>query len=217
MATTEKPEALFATHEEQSKSISHEDQLYVNIMTTNKPNPRGPGYLRLYVLVAVVLLCSTMNGFDSSLMGSINTLPNYTEYFGLPTSGNASTGIVFAIFQVCPVVIRVDDIQSRADQLEGRSDGWCTFHLDGRLVRPNLAYLLWLLGCLPCNCDHRPVDKPAYAYCRSIFPILFRDLRAYCGSSLPRRNCPSGVQRDNCRLVQHFLQRGMCMHAFESS
>jgi hypothetical protein len=41
-----------------------------------------------------------MNGFDSSLMGSINTLPNYTEYFGLPASGNASTGIVFAIFQV---------------------------------------------------------------------------------------------------------------------
>lgn len=39
-------------------------------------------------------------GFDSSLMGSINALPNYAEYFGLPEHGNASTGIVFAIFQV---------------------------------------------------------------------------------------------------------------------
>ncbi|KAK5632488.1 hypothetical protein RRF57_008202 [Xylaria bambusicola] len=29
-----------------------------------------------------------------------NALPNYTEHFGLPANGNASTGIVFAIFQV---------------------------------------------------------------------------------------------------------------------
>lgn len=33
-------------------------------------------------------------------MGSINALPNYTSYFNLPENGNASTGIVFAIFQV---------------------------------------------------------------------------------------------------------------------
>lgn len=34
-------------------------------------------------------------------MGSINALPNYTSYFGLPETGNASTGLVFSIFQVC--------------------------------------------------------------------------------------------------------------------
>ncbi|KAI0799943.1 lactose permease [Xylaria sp. FL0064] len=73
---------------------------YAAIMATNRPNPRGPGYLRLYGLAATIFLCSTMSGFDSSLMGSINALPNYTEYFGLPATGNASTGIVFAIFQV---------------------------------------------------------------------------------------------------------------------
>ncbi|KAI1644085.1 uncharacterized protein F4817DRAFT_227314 [Daldinia loculata] len=69
-------------------------------MATNKPNPRGPGYIQLYLLAGMVFLCSTMNGFDSSLMSSINALPNYTKYFGLPAKGNASTGIVFAIFQV---------------------------------------------------------------------------------------------------------------------
>jgi hypothetical protein len=86
--------------EEQAQSLDEDGELYVTIMATRKPNPRGPGYIKLYALVAVMLLCSTMNGFDSSLMGSINTLPNYTTYFGLPASGNASTGIVFAIFQV---------------------------------------------------------------------------------------------------------------------
>lgn len=33
-------------------------------------------------------------------MGSINVLENYTSYYGLPSDGTASTGIVFAIFQV---------------------------------------------------------------------------------------------------------------------
>ncbi|CRK22047.1 hypothetical protein BN1708_013280 [Verticillium longisporum] len=89
-------------------NVTHKDpdvgesfaERYATIMATQKPNPRGPGYIKLYILAAMVFLCSTMNGFDSSLMGSINALPNFTDYFGLPASGNASTGIVFAIFQV---------------------------------------------------------------------------------------------------------------------
>lgn len=33
-------------------------------------------------------------------MGSINVLPNYTDYYHLPTKGTAQTGIVFSIFQI---------------------------------------------------------------------------------------------------------------------
>lgn len=99
-------------------------ETYAAIMATNKPNPLGPGYIKLYMLSACVFLCSTMNGkcprclcrrvciscfvadlyiqgFDAALMGSINALPNFTTYFDLPPEGNASTGIVFSIFQVC--------------------------------------------------------------------------------------------------------------------
>ncbi|KAI1266392.1 lactose permease [Xylariaceae sp. FL1019] len=75
-------------------------ETYAAIMATNPPNPRGPGYIKLYLLALTIFLCSTMSGYDSSLMSSINALPNYTEYFGLPESGDASTGIVFAIFQI---------------------------------------------------------------------------------------------------------------------
>ncbi|OHX01099.1 lactose permease [Colletotrichum incanum] len=73
---------------------------YAAIMATHKPDPRGPGYMKLYLLAGVCFFCSTMNGYDSALLGSINALPNYTKYFGLPANDNASTGIVFAIFQV---------------------------------------------------------------------------------------------------------------------
>ncbi|KAI7023091.1 general substrate transporter [Hortaea werneckii] len=40
-----------------------------------------------------------MNGYDGSLMGSINAVPSYTAYYDLPPEGNSSTGIVFAIYQ----------------------------------------------------------------------------------------------------------------------
>ncbi|KAI0830453.1 general substrate transporter [Hypoxylon sp. FL0890] len=75
-------------------------ETYATILAKNKPNPLGSGYIKLYLLAGMIFLCSTMNGFDSSLMGSINALPNYTNYFGLPKNGDASTGIIFAIFQV---------------------------------------------------------------------------------------------------------------------
>jgi hypothetical protein len=37
-------------------------ETYAKIMATHKPNPLGPGYIKLYLLSAVVFLCSTMNG-----------------------------------------------------------------------------------------------------------------------------------------------------------
>ena len=37
-------------------------ETYATILAKDKPNPLGPGYLRLYLLSAAVFLCSTMNG-----------------------------------------------------------------------------------------------------------------------------------------------------------
>jgi MFS family permease len=45
-----------------------------------------------------------MNGYDGSLMGSINSVPEYLQYFGLPQNGAASTGIIFSIFQIGQMV-----------------------------------------------------------------------------------------------------------------
>ncbi|EGC47956.1 lactose permease [Histoplasma capsulatum var. duboisii H88] len=70
----------------------------VDILAHSKPNWLGSGYLRMYLFCALIFLTSTMNGLDGSLMGSINTLPSYVKYYHLPPSGNAGTGLVFAIF-----------------------------------------------------------------------------------------------------------------------
>ncbi|CAH0028233.1 unnamed protein product [Clonostachys rhizophaga] len=79
---------------EKTEDMENSMEIYARIMAEHKPNPRGPGYIKLYAVSGLIFLCSTMNGFDSSLMGSINALPNYTSYFNLPENGNASTGIV---------------------------------------------------------------------------------------------------------------------------
>ncbi|KAL3487615.1 putative transporter [Aspergillus germanicus] len=62
------------------------------------PNPWGRGHLKLYAACLIIYLCSTMNGYDGSLMGSINVLPEYQSYYN--TSGASATGLVFSIFNI---------------------------------------------------------------------------------------------------------------------
>jgi hypothetical protein len=83
------------------------------------PNPWGKGHVKLYMLCGLIYLCSTMNGksqfkidgapsrksniragYDGSLIGSINVMPEYQNYYGLGPEGTAATGIVFSIFQI---------------------------------------------------------------------------------------------------------------------
>ncbi|KAK1530165.1 uncharacterized protein CCOS01_05268 [Colletotrichum costaricense] len=59
----------------------------------------SPNMIKLYGIMAIGYLVSTMNGFDSSLMGAINAMPPYQETFGLSSAGS-TTGIVFMIYQV---------------------------------------------------------------------------------------------------------------------
>lgn len=43
-------------------------------------------------------------GFDGSLMGSINAIPEYQRYYNLGESGATNTGLVFSIFQIGQMV-----------------------------------------------------------------------------------------------------------------
>lgn len=64
-----------------------------------KPRLLSPSMLRLYVIMGIGYLVSTMNGFDSSLMGAINAMKPYQETFGLDGAGS-TTGIIFIIYQI---------------------------------------------------------------------------------------------------------------------
>jgi MFS family permease len=73
---------------------------YAAAIGENRPNPWGRGYLSLYAFCFIIYLNSTMNGYDGSLMGSINSVAEYQHYYHLPLNGASSTGIIFAIFQI---------------------------------------------------------------------------------------------------------------------
>ncbi|KAI1436466.1 lactose permease [Xylaria sp. CBS 124048] len=68
-------------------------------IASQKPNLLSPSMIRLYMIMGVGYLVSTMNGFDSSLMGAINAMKPYQETFGLDGAGS-TTGIVFIIYQI---------------------------------------------------------------------------------------------------------------------
>lgn len=55
--------------------------------------------IKLCFIMSVSYLVSTLNGFDSSLMGAINTMESYQKTFGLKSAG-AATGIVFISYNL---------------------------------------------------------------------------------------------------------------------
>nr|SIT60472.1 Lac12-2p [Kluyveromyces marxianus] len=57
-------------------------------------------YLPLYGMCFIVYLCSTMQGYDGSLMGSIYTMKSYLEYYNLDVNSSTGTGLVFSIYNI---------------------------------------------------------------------------------------------------------------------
>ncbi|KAH6679017.1 general substrate transporter [Halenospora varia] len=64
-----------------------------------KPRLLSKNMLKLYAIMSVGYLVSTLNGFDSSLMGSINAMTPYQKTFGLSGAGS-STGLIFIIYNL---------------------------------------------------------------------------------------------------------------------
>jgi MFS family permease len=68
-----------------------------------KPSLWSPNMRKLYWIMGIGYLVSTLNGFDSSLMGAINAMTPYQESFGLDGAGS-TTGIVFIIYNLGQIV-----------------------------------------------------------------------------------------------------------------
>lgn len=71
-----------------------------DLLGKNKPEIWGQGYIHLYLCCLLMYLCSTMNGYDGSLMSSINSLTTYQKHYNLPENGASATGIVFSVYQI---------------------------------------------------------------------------------------------------------------------
>ncbi|KAF2399675.1 MFS lactose permease-like protein [Trichodelitschia bisporula] len=76
-----------------------------DVLSKQKPNPWTRRMFLLYACLLVATFNSCINGYDGSLMGGINALDQYRDYFGFPKDkGTPSTGIVYAIYTVGNIV-----------------------------------------------------------------------------------------------------------------
>jgi hypothetical protein len=84
---------------EETREINTASAALAAAVAEQKPKLLSPSMLRLYMIMGIGYLVSTMNGFDSSLMGAINAMKPYQETFGLNGAGS-TTGIIFIIYQI---------------------------------------------------------------------------------------------------------------------
>lgn len=86
------------------------------LLKTNKPATFGRGMIQLYAICGLVYLTATMSGYDSSMMSSINALPEFLNYFNLQGE-DTTTGLVFSIFNIGTIcgstLIWIQDFKGR--------------------------------------------------------------------------------------------------------
>ncbi|KAK7415548.1 hypothetical protein QQX98_005794 [Neonectria punicea] len=66
---------------------------------THSASPWTPGMFRLYLVLSCAYLCGCLNGYDGSLMGGLNGMDSYQNFFHMTVAGS-STGIVFALYNI---------------------------------------------------------------------------------------------------------------------
>ncbi len=69
------------------KEVNAASVVLAAAVAAQKPSLLSKNMLKLYFIMSVGYLVSTMNGFDSSLMGAINAMAPYQESFGLSGAG----------------------------------------------------------------------------------------------------------------------------------
>ncbi|KDN68820.1 hypothetical protein CSUB01_05894 [Colletotrichum sublineola] len=70
-----------------------------NEVEGGKYSPWTKSMFQLYAVLFVAYCCGALNGYDGSLMGSLNGMESYQRTFNMKTSGS-STGIVFMMYNV---------------------------------------------------------------------------------------------------------------------
>ncbi|TFK27739.1 general substrate transporter [Coprinopsis marcescibilis] len=96
-------EAIKGTHASHrgTPKTPEERQAALREALTFDPGPKKWGWtaIQMYLITLVVCFCSGDSGFDSTVMGGINSMKQYQAYFGM-TGVGSKTSIVFGIFTI---------------------------------------------------------------------------------------------------------------------
>ncbi|KAK6366420.1 hypothetical protein LTR64_008435 [Lithohypha guttulata] len=76
---------------------------YSDAIAKDNQSPWAATMLKLYAIVALVTMNNCGNGFDGTIMSSVNAMDPFHDYFGTSMQG-ASIGAVFALYNVGQIV-----------------------------------------------------------------------------------------------------------------
>ncbi|PGH15984.1 hypothetical protein AJ80_05360 [Polytolypa hystricis UAMH7299] len=97
---TEKTDAQFHETIPGSHGVAVDDALLLAAESSMENlSPWTLSMFRLYGCLAIAYLCGCLNGYDGSLMGGLNAMKSYQEFFDMESAG-ASTGLVFAMYPI---------------------------------------------------------------------------------------------------------------------
>jgi MFS family permease len=175
MGETEKDVAE-ASHLHDIDAASSDAILLATAADTSIYSPWSLPMFRLYGVLSIAYLCGCLNGFDGSLMGAINAMTPYQNYYGvsvsfqyplwffladLKCSGStgSSTGLVFAIYNIgsVPAVVLTgpvnDYLGRRAGMFTGAVIiiiGTCIQAPSINMVSPHFSGQYSYFACLAC-------------------------------------------------------------------
>ncbi|KAJ4185339.1 hypothetical protein NW767_012985 [Fusarium falciforme] len=82
-----------------SKTAKVQNVAYSDAIAKDNLSPRASSVCKLYAIIALVTLNNCGNGFDGTIMSSVNAMHPFHEFFGTEMQG-ASIGAVFALYSV---------------------------------------------------------------------------------------------------------------------
>ncbi|KAF2877000.1 general substrate transporter [Massariosphaeria phaeospora] len=152
MSTRDKKSSIGASHRERQPSASqvHQVQNVALADATAKAgvSPWTPAMFKLYLCLLIATLNSCINGYDGSLMGAINSYPQYREYFNFDLNeGTADTGIVYAIYTIGNLAGSF--VAGPATDFRGRKWGMfigCVIIIFGTCVQATCSNLAGFMG-----------------------------------------------------------------------
>ncbi|OOQ86896.1 lactose permease [Penicillium brasilianum] len=74
-------------------------QALLEALKAERPSPWSPNLRKLYVFCLIAFLCSSMNGYDGSIFGSLPALDSFRKQFGVQKNGS-KIGYISAMYTV---------------------------------------------------------------------------------------------------------------------
>ncbi|RDW69772.1 MFS sugar transporter-like protein [Coleophoma cylindrospora] len=116
-------------------------------VSDTKYSPYTWSMFRLYGCLCIAYLCGCLNGYDGSLMGGLNGMHSYQNFFHMSTAGS-STGLVFAMYNIgsIPAVFLTGPVNDKLGRRVGMFCGAMIVIIGTCIQAPSKNHSMFLAG-----------------------------------------------------------------------